>query len=62
MVRSPHIVSTRPLRGRRHPLRTLQLIVDRACELTPAEHAVVRVPAETELAAEEVEEFVVSPR
>ena len=45
-------ITTTLLSGADTRLRTLQLIVDRACELTQAEHAVVLVPAETELAAE----------
>jgi len=53
-------ITTTLLSGADTRLRTLQLIVDRACQLTRAEHAVVLVPAETELAAEEVEELVVS--
>jgi hypothetical protein len=52
-------ITTTLLSGADTRLRTLQLIVDRACE-TQAEHAVVLVPAETELAAEEVEEPAVS--
>lgn len=55
-------ITTTLLSGADTRPRTLQLIVDRVCELTQAEaeHAVVLVPAETELAAEEVEELVMS--
>jgi hypothetical protein len=53
-------ITTTQLSGADTRLRTRQLIVDRACELTQAEHAVVLVPTETELAAEEAEELVVS--
>jgi hypothetical protein len=55
-----HEITTTLLSGADTRLRTLQLIVDRACESTQAEPAVVLVPAETELAAEEVEELAVS--
>lgn len=53
-------ITTQLLSGADPAVLPLQLIADRACELTNAEQAIVLVPSDVQLAGEEVEALVVT--
>src|SRR5262249_7553310 len=54
-------ITTALLSGTDPALPPLQLIAEHACELTDAEQAIVLVPADTDLPADQVHTLVVSP-